>query len=28
MLWAMLVICLLAMALALRSHRLYHRSNP
>lgn len=28
MLWAMLVISLLAMALALRSHRLYHRSNP
>lgn len=28
MLWAMLVICLLAMALALRSHRLYHSSKP
>jgi len=28
MLWAMLVISLLAMALALHSHRLYHRSNP
>ena len=28
MLWAMLIISLLAMVLALRSHRLYHLSNP
>ena len=28
MLWALLIISLLAMVLALRSHRLYHLSNP
>lgn len=28
MLWAMLIICLLALGLSLRSYRLYHRGNP